>query len=956
MQKSTLTHFLPLPYRLLFLALSFLILSLIPLAGWAQAFTATYSFDDVTSSSGRTDSTVVPEATGVIFGPFTASDSVSGNSSAAGRFSFTGWEVGATDNNNDYAALTGSLNPEEYYEVTITPRLGFTFNVTDITFTVERSATGIRTYAVRSSLDGFTSNLAATVAPANDALSVQPDSIFFWNNDTTTSDQEGSTIHLNAAHTDLERSITFRFYGWNAEGSSGTFSIDNVAFTGTAIASEYKYYTWVGEGSAPLGWQDPANWDPPREAPDPSDIVVFAGGTTDTVSNVPTQTLAGMMIQGQSKVTLVPAGPEVGPDTSSNILTLEAINTTALDVASGAELILDSYLSNTSLAISLPSGAQALIQGTVTFTSTTGTSGIYHRLLATDEDAVRFQSGATFNAIKFNGHPFGDSEPAHTTRFDTGSFYVSRGGAHPFGFDANENISKVRFDSGSLFRQQQTGSVALVGRTYGDFELSLPDPSQVYNVPFGGNGALQVDNLDIVSGTLNFPLNANNRPLNINLKGNLIVAEGAAFNYSPNDSTATSTLSFIGETAQSISGPGFINFGPYSVFHVNTPASVTLVTPLALAGELRLTKGLVHTSITNLLTVAPAGTITGGSNASYISGPIQRGVSSAGPTSLLFPVGGNGAYRPITLHVTLGADPPSLNLITVRQIEGAPTSREIPFSLTGVSDLRYYNIISSNNAQITSVGVTIHYNEDDRVSDPGNLRIARSELNTWVNLGGEGIPSGENSQSGIITGSVPDDGSLGDFVLANAEGGDNVLPVELISFTGTREQVGIVLRWSTASETNNQGFEIHRSPNGTDWEKIGFVAGHGTSQTTHAYQFVDQAYAEATTYYYRLKQLDQDGTYAFSHVVAVQTDGLALAVVLYPNPVADVLHLNLDQQHQEVRIRIVNLLGQVVFEKEYPDRPHQLSENLSSLPAGAYLLEIHSSQGRTSHRLVKTSR
>ena len=204
--------------------------------GIAQNFTAVYAFDSVKATTGLIDPTPVPISTGVAFGGFIAAGT-SANSNAATRFSFTKWPTGATTGDDTYSSLTGSVNTSEYYEVTIGPENGYTLDLTDITFSVQRSGTGIRTYVVRSSMDGYAANLTASIAPANAKLSIETGAVFFWNSDATITNQNGSTLTLGGVNfTGLTSPVTFRFYGYNSESTSGTFSIDDVTFTGTVNA------------------------------------------------------------------------------------------------------------------------------------------------------------------------------------------------------------------------------------------------------------------------------------------------------------------------------------------------------------------------------------------------------------------------------------------------------------------------------------------------------------------------------------------------------------------------------------------------------------------------------------------------------------------------------------------------------------------------------------------------
>jgi PKD repeat protein len=202
----------------------------------AQPFSALYNFASVTTSSGTTDPTAPPTATGVTFGSFTAVGT-NANPNANGRFSFVNWPTGATNGNDNFSSLTGSLSAGEYYEVTLSPATGYAVDLGSISFTVQRSSFGIRTWVVRSSLDGFSSNLAASITPANVNLSVQGTDTFFWNFDAQTGAQNGSLVTLGGpSFTGLTAPVIFRFYAWNSESGTGTFSIDNVTFNGTATA------------------------------------------------------------------------------------------------------------------------------------------------------------------------------------------------------------------------------------------------------------------------------------------------------------------------------------------------------------------------------------------------------------------------------------------------------------------------------------------------------------------------------------------------------------------------------------------------------------------------------------------------------------------------------------------------------------------------------------------------
>ncbi|MES2774109.1 MAG: choice-of-anchor J domain-containing protein [Bacteroidota bacterium] len=200
-------------------------------AGLAQPFTALYPFSGVaTNTSGTTDPTPVPTAPGVTFGSFSATGTPP-NPNAAGRFSFIDWALGATNGSNTFS---GSVNTAEYYQVTITPQANFTLNLDSLTFLLQRSGTGIRQYSVRSSVDAYGANLAASINPANSSLQVVPPNNIFQVDDASTGPNYGSTITLTG-FTNITTPISFRFFAFNAEGAGGTFSIDSVRVFGQAV-------------------------------------------------------------------------------------------------------------------------------------------------------------------------------------------------------------------------------------------------------------------------------------------------------------------------------------------------------------------------------------------------------------------------------------------------------------------------------------------------------------------------------------------------------------------------------------------------------------------------------------------------------------------------------------------------------------------------------------------------
>jgi hypothetical protein len=201
----------------------------------AQDFTATYDFAGVTQTSGTTDPSTVPTGTNVTFGSFSVvnAEFTGTGSTGAGRFAITNQPLGATTGNDVYTSLTGSIDLNKYFQVVVTPATGFKLTLDQLTFRVQRSGTGVRTYAVRTSADNFAANLGViSIDPANPVLSTQANNVFFWATDETTAGQNGSKVAATTVN-DVTTPLTIRFYGWNAEAEGGTFSIDDVVISGS---------------------------------------------------------------------------------------------------------------------------------------------------------------------------------------------------------------------------------------------------------------------------------------------------------------------------------------------------------------------------------------------------------------------------------------------------------------------------------------------------------------------------------------------------------------------------------------------------------------------------------------------------------------------------------------------------------------------------------------------------
>jgi hypothetical protein len=170
------------------------------------------------------------------------------------------------------------------------------------------------------------------------------------------------------------------------------------------------------------------------------------------------------------------------------------------------------------------------------------------------------------------------------------------------------------------------------------------------------------------------------------------------------------------------------------------------------------------------------------------------------------------------------------------------------------------------------------------------------------------------------------------------------LPVELISFEAVSESDAVLLSWSTASETNNAGFEVqHRISGQTQWNRLDFVDGDGSTLETQAYQYRANN-LPAGTHAFRLKQVDFDGAFEYSQTVEVTLDvpGTHVLSGAYPNPfnpsATFSITVPVEQQIQVTLHDVSGRLVQTLYQGTVPaHQQHGISIDGSGLSSGVYL-------------------
>ncbi len=188
------------------------------------------------------------------------------------------------------------------------------------------------------------------------------------------------------------------------------------------------------------------------------------------------------------------------------------------------------------------------------------------------------------------------------------------------------------------------------------------------------------------------------------------------------------------------------------------------------------------------------------------------------------------------------------------------------------------------------------------------------------------------------------------------------LPIELVYFTAKVNENNVLLKWQTATEVNNYGFEIERSTEKVGWNKIGFVEGNGTSNSPKEYSFTDDV-SQSGKYSYRLKQIDIDGSYKYSNVVEVNVGSPEKFELKanYPNPFNPTTTIEYSipnvraKDFSPVQLIIYDVLGRkiatLVNKKQSPGN-YSVNFNASNLTSGIYFYTLRAGNFTATRKMI----
>jgi hypothetical protein len=315
-------------------------------------------------------------------------------------------------------------------------------------------------------------------------------------------------------------------------------------------------------------------------------------------------------------------------------------------------------------------------------------------------------------------------------------------------------------------------------------------------------------------------------------------------------------------------------------------------------------------------------------------------------------------YANVGLGIEFGATTPDGEVVVSRLETEGPTGTS---GITGQVDNEYFVIRNYGaNASFTTLTslslLNVGYIDPVDAAEPeasSPLVVYKRSSTAYGATWGGALASANTATSGY-NGSLLFDNSAGitSFSQVVFVNGIIDLPVELIQFNAVRQNADeVLLNWATATEINNQGFQLERMLEGeTSFKEIAWVDGKGNSVITNHYQYTDEN-STLETSYYRLKQVDFDGTVTYSEIRAVdgESSGKYMDWKIYPNPVEAELHVTFKQLPKQITsatFSIFSVDGKRLYQSERTITSNQtiVFDAVKDLNAGTYMLSIETNE------------
>ncbi len=507
--------------------------------------------------------------------------------------------------------------------------------------------------------------------------------------------------------------------------------------------------------------------------------------------------------------------------------------------------------------------------------------------------------------------------------------------------------------AGGTLTATTSGNTVQFYNTIASFDIN--EKTAYYNLTISGNSSKVMGSALTVSGNLTInnsaTLNLDADDQNLIIGGNFV--NSGTFTAS---TTASKKVTFSGSTEQQITSGGSCFYNLYIANTSSTGVVTQDATCIASGGKIDLSDGYLYLGNYNLSLNGTATSPTSASSASFIV-TNGTGTMSAVCSNITFPVGSSGSassYTPLTINNSGTSDTYSVRICDNATSDGSCSGTAIT---SGVVNKMWQ--ISEGVAGGSNVSLTLQWNSANEGGSFSRTAamVAHYTGGQWNATQTATSASGSGPYTLNVTG-------LTSFSPYSVMSSAAPLPVELLTFSAKLNAENKVdIRWATASEINNDLFTIERSKDGHYFEVIEQVPGAGNSNHVIMYFAEDLHPFEGFTYY-RLKQVDFDGTSTYSEIVAVdarpkQAAAPALSFSLYPNPTGSIAYLSFSnvEKSTQATIRVYDLSGKEVLSSiaTISSDGDVSTIDASLLPSGIYIVNAVCN-GVTMHQKLLVTR
>ena len=452
----------------------------------------------------------------------------------------------------------------------------------------------------------------------------------------------------------------------------------------------------------------------------------------------------------------------------------------------------------------------------------------------------------------------------------------------------------------------------------GNQNVVRPDNGQYHHLIFSGSG---------------------NKTLDLNVKVRQDLTLNATLNHGDR------TVELNGTTQQQVTGIFAPTF--YNLIVANssgTSPQVTFGAAPSVTNILTMTSGNIDLS-GNTLTLGTSaanagilshssGWIYGGSFTRWLS----TGTIANGNARGFFPLGTPSHVRPF--YVSAPATGPTTGGTITLSHTDATTVSTVSFVDNDVTVTRrhdaFWTMTTANGLAGGTYNLVAGGTNFGTIGDIDHLRLTRVGSvvgNAGTNAGTTANP--EVSRTGLTLANLSNN-----FYIASIDALVSPLPIDLLFFSAESQEKAVLTKWVTASEINNKEFNVERSADGKKWVSVGKVPGAGNSSQTQKYNWVDATPLSGISYY-RLQQVDFDGSSTHSSIVAVSRASVPNDVKVFPNPADNTVTVHYSEEffdQEPVQAMIISLEGRIV--KQFLLEKSSENLDISNLPAGLYILKL----------------